>query len=338
MELVMLGVLCMLVVIGFALLFWEGRRRYRDTSAMLAQKQKEAEMLRQQLALSQNADQSLLLKSQQTATSLDAMNRQFQTLFREVTQLGKESALTMSSLAQIEEQVAAMNRVMVNKKARGNWGEYQLGMLLALYAGESREVYEAQYTLANGMIADYVLHVPGSDRPLCIDAKFPLEYYQGIVESEQQGERTARYSALFQTSIKKHIDDIARKYINAQTSDQAVMFVPSEAIYTYICAQCEELFTYAYQKHVLITSPTTLVGVVFTLVNATKDMRRSVHVKQLEKEMVALQQDAVRLTQRLEKSERALTQAQESLAESATSARKLAKRIVKIGDGEVMEE
>lgn len=338
MEVILLLFLCLIVLVGFAIQFWDGRRRSLHEQEALAQKQKEIDLLRQQLSLSQNNDQSLLMKSQQTATSIDAMNRQFQTLFRELSQLGKDSALHGTAIAQIEGHVRAINQVMVNKKARGNWGEYQLGMLLALYAGESREVYEAQYTLANGMIADYVLHVPGSDRPLCIDAKFPLEYYQGIVESEQQGERTARYSALFQTSIKKHIDDIARKYINAQTSDQAVMFVPSEAIYTYICAQCEELFTYAYQKHVLITSPTTLVGVVFTLVNATKDMRRSVHVKQLEKEMVALQQDAVRLTQRLEKSERALTQAQESLAESATSARKLAKRIVKIGDGEVMEE
>lgn len=224
---------------------------------------------------------------------------------------------------------------MVNKKARGNWGEYQLGMLLALYAGDNREVYEEQFTLDNRMIADAVLHIPGSDRLLCIDSKFPLEYYQGIVESEQAGERQTRYSALFKTSIKKHIDDIAHKYITPQTSDQAVMFVPSEAIYTYICSQCNDLLEYSYQKHVLMTSPTTLIGVVFTMVHATKDVRRSEHVRALESEIRTLSEDAGRLMQRLEKSEKALEQSMSLFSEAQTSARKITRRIEKISDGDI---
>ena len=152
------------MLIGFAILFWDGRRRSLHEQEALAQKQKEIDLLRQQLSLSQNNDQSLLMKSQQTATSIDAMNRQFQTLFRELSQLGKDSALHGTAIAQIEGHVRAINQVMVNKKARGNWGEYQLGMLLALYAGDNREVYEEQFTLDNRMIADAVLHIPGSDR------------------------------------------------------------------------------------------------------------------------------------------------------------------------------
>ena len=335
MEVILLLFLCLIVLVGFAIQFWDGRRRSLHEQEALAQKQKEIDLLRQQLSLSQNNDQSLLMKSQQTATSIDAMNRQFQTLFRELSQLGKDSALHGTAIAQIEGHVRAINQVMVNKKARGNWGEYQLGMLLALYAGDNREVYEEQFTLDNRMIADAVLHIPGSDRLLCIDSKFPLEYYQGIVESEQAGERQTRYTALFKTSIKKHIDDIAHKYITPQTSDQAVMFVPSEAIYTYICSQCSDLLEYSYQKHVLMTSPTTLIGVVFTMVHATKDVRRSEHVRALESEIRTLSEDAGRLMQRLEKSEKALEQSMSLFSEAQTSARKITRRIEKISDGDI---
>lgn len=77
-----------------------------------------------------------------------------------------------------------MNQVMINKKARGNWGEYQLQMLLELYAGECREVYETQYKLDNGTIGDVALHLAGSSQVMIIDSKFPMENYQAMADHE----------------------------------------------------------------------------------------------------------------------------------------------------------
>ncbi len=335
MEVIVLILLGIGMVIGFLLLFFELHRRSVQEEATLSQKQKEIDLLRQQLTLSQNTDQNLLMKSQQAATSIDAINHQFQLLFRELTQLNKDTSSSAASISQIQKQVFAMNQIMVNKKTRGNWGEYQLGMLLELYAGDCREVYEKQHKLDNGMIADYILHVPGSGQILCIDSKFPMENYQQIIEKEGEAESLTRYVSLFKTSIKKHINDIAQKYITAQTSEQAVMFVPSEAIYAYICADCSDLLEYAFQHHVLITSPTTLIGVVFTMVYATKDVRRSEHAKELENEVIALLADAKRLIQRLEKSANSLNQSLTAMNEAQTSARKIVKRIEQISEGEM---
>ena len=335
MEIMILILLSVGMVIGFFLVFYELRQRFSKEEAILAQKQKEIDLLRQQLSLSQNTDQNLLMKSQQTMTSIDAINRQFQLLFQELTQLNKETSVSNAVIDQIQENVTAMNRIMVNKKARGNWGEYQLGMLLELYAGDCKEVYEYQYKLENGMIADYVLHIPGTKQLLCIDSKFPMENYQRILENEDDSERQLRCIALLKTSIKKHINDIAQKYINPQTCEQAVMFVPSEAVYVYLCSHCSDLLEYAFQQHVLITSPTTLIGVVFTMVHATKYIRRSEHAKQLENDVIALLEDAKRLTQRLDKSLTSLEQSMNAMTEVRISSRKIVKRIEKISEGKV---
>ena len=230
--------------------------------------------------------------------------------------------------------MSAMNQVMINKKARGNWGEYQLQMLLELYAGECREVYETQYKLDNGTIGDVALHLAGSSQVMIIDSKFPMENYQAMADHEGDAAALQRSENLFRTSIKKHINDIAKKYINAQTCDQAVMFVPSEAVYMYICSKCSDLLDYAFAHHVLITSPTTLIGVVFTLVHATKDYRRSVHVKQIEQEIIALKDDSRRLVQRLEKSANAMRQSLSALEETQISAQKIFRRIEKVSEGE----
>ena len=78
MEIMILILLSVGMVIGFFLVFYELRQRFSKEEAILAQKQKEIDLLRQQLSLSQNTDQNLLMKSQQTMTSIDAINRQLQ--------------------------------------------------------------------------------------------------------------------------------------------------------------------------------------------------------------------------------------------------------------------
>lgn len=106
----------------------------------------------------------------------------------------------------------------------------------------------------------------------------------------------------------------------------------------YICAENAELIDYAHGKHVLITSPTTLLGVVFTLVNATKDFNRTKHVKDIEKNIVSMADDARRLVERLDKVQSAADTMAKSLKDARTSSEKLNNRIQKISDRYVEED
>ncbi|MCF0245995.1 MAG: DNA recombination protein RmuC, partial [Ileibacterium sp.] len=205
----------------------------------------------------------------------DVFNRlqdQLQTLLR-------QQSSDSSVISIMQDSIAGMNAVMTNAKRRGNWGEYQMETLIRLYAGENPSVYELQYPLENGKIADGVFHLPGSEKVLCIDSKFPMENFLAMQEDPESAEY---YQREFRKNMKKHIDDVAGKYITPQTEDLAVLFIPSEAIYQYICGQCDDLLRYALDRHVLLTSPTTLAGVVFTLLSSTRNFFRAANLKEME--------------------------------------------------------
>ena len=97
---------------------------------------------------------------------------------------------------------------------------------------------------------------------------------------------------------------MANKYINMDTMPYALLFVPSEAIYQFVCAKCDDLFTYALQKHVMLVSPTTLVAEVMTLLSSTKDFYRTSHMEEIERNILLLQEDANRLVERSIKAEK----------------------------------
>ena len=191
------------------------------------------------------------------------LQKNFEYLLKQVQDVQKNQATSKVSLNQMEEYLYRMNMVMTNTKLRGNWGEYQLDMLLSVYCGQNPSIYSMQYTLPNGKIADCAFHLPDTNKVLCIDSKFPMD----------------TYLRPFKMNMKKHIDDVANKYINMDTMPYALLFVPSEAIYQFVCAKCDDLFTYALQKHVMLVSPTTLVAEVMTLLSSTKDFYRTSHME-----------------------------------------------------------
>lgn len=280
----------------------------------------------------QNLSQNLLLFNNKEQESSARLEERTRLIVQALNILNTSSSTTKKQLENVYSKVEDMNNIMVNKKTRGNWGEYQLNHLLSIYAGESKEIYEIQYLLKNGYMGDVALHMPDSDKVLIIDSKFPAESYQKLCED--LNERDIRlYHNQFKQDIKKHINDISSKYISEETVENAVMFIPSEAIYFYLCSECGEMIDFAHKKHVLITSPTTLLGVVFTLINITKDIKRTKNIKALEKDIISMYEDALRLQQRIEVLENAIERLQKPLKEVNTSSQKIVNRISKIHDG-----
>lgn len=267
----------------------------------------------------------LMMKSQEALTRAQAgeesMSHQFDSIVNQIQTLRKEQAASYQTMDAMQGHIETMNRVMTNTKARGNWGEYQLEMLLKTYAGSNPDIYTMQYKLDNGKIADAILHLPGTDKVLCIDAKFPMENYI----NEQ--------TLMFRNNVKKHINDIAAKYINIQTVNQAILFLPSEAVYQYICSQESSVLDYALSKHVLLTSPSTLIGVIYTLLASTKDFYRATHMEEIEKNILMLQDDIERLVARCQKAENTLETLSGHLNQVSISANKVSGRVQRMTQG-----
>ncbi|MBS5451078.1 MAG: DNA recombination protein RmuC [Coriobacteriia bacterium] len=247
--------------------------------------------------------------------------------------VGAQGTQTSDTLASVRRSVEDMGAIMLNHKTRGTWGEYQLDVLLGDYAGASRDVYETQYHLANGTIVDAALHLPGTDCVLAIDSKFPLENY---VAMQQPGlDEAARKAAhqRFVADVKERIREVADKYVNAETDDHALMFVPSEAVFAQICADDADLFDVALRRHVAIVSPTTLMGTVTTIVALTNDFNRSQNVREVVELIVGLQENALRLAERMEDVERSFNALDRKVHDVGVSARKVARDIDRIGSG-----
>jgi len=168
---------------------------------------------------------------------------------------------TQENLKALSQQLSSLQGVLTDKKTRGIFGEVELYSLMEQVFGRNDSRWQRQYHLPGGAIADAVLLSPKPLGMICIDSKFPLENFTrmsspGLTRMQEEGYRSA-----FAKDVRKHISDIAEKYIlPPDTAEVAYMFVPAEAVFAEIYGRFPELIQYSYEKNVFIVSPTTLMA------------------------------------------------------------------------------
>ncbi len=172
--------------------------------------------------------------------------------------------------------IVSLQDILTDKKSRGTFGEIQLNNILISIFGEGNDkIFQIQKKLSNGNITDAVVYIPEPVGTLCIDSKFPLENYQRMIDKNISEFERTHAEREFKINIKKHINDISSKYIiSGETSEQAVMFIPAEAIFAEINAYHQDLIDYANSKKVWLASPTTLMSVLSTVQVILKNMER----------------------------------------------------------------
>ena len=224
--------------------------------------------------------------------------------------------------------VVSLQELLGDKRSRGAFGEVQLeGLVRNIMPPQA---YAMQYTLPNGTRADCVLKLPEPTGMVAVDSKFPLENYHLMFSAASPAERTVA-ERQFKADIKKHVDDIAGKYIIPDvTSDGAVMFIPAEAVFAEIHAHHPEVVDYAMQKRVWIVSPTTLMAVLNTARAVLKDMetRKQVHI--IKDELGKLGKDFGRFDERMKKLADNIRKAHEEAANVEISSRKISQRFASI--------
>lgn len=225
----------------------------------------------------------------------------------------KTFASVLERLAKIDEaqkkidglsnDIVSLQSVLTDKKSRGIFGEVNLHQILSSVFGEKNDkVYSLQYSLSTGVIADAIVFAPSPLGRICIDSKFPLENYRYMLEKGITDEERIRREKMFESDVKKHIDAIGSKYIiSGETSDEAIMFLPAEAIFAEINAYHPNLINYAYSRHVYIASPTTLMSLL-TLVQAIlMGMERDKYTSIIHTELNKLGEEFMRYKERWDK-------------------------------------
>ena len=235
-------------------------------------------------------------------------------------------------IEKLSTDVVSLQDVLTDKKSRGTFGEVQLNNILEAIFGEpSDKTYEVQVQLSNGKMVDAMLHTPGAMGDLSIDSKFPLENYQRMLDRESTEVERVAATRKFKTDMKKHIDDISTKYIIPnETSDQAVMFLPAEAIFAEVNAYHQDLIEYSQRKRVWMASPTTIMSLLTTVQVLLKNAERDKYAKEIQFELIKLGDEFKRYQDRWDKLSRNIETVSKSVKDIHTTSNKIGKRFEEI--------
>lgn len=240
-------------------------------------------------------------------------------------------------ITELSNHVVSLQDVLVDKKARGAFGEVQLSTLIANMIPSTH--YQMQYTLSNQKRADCVLFMPEPTGNVAIDAKFPLETYQKLIATDANSVERKSIQQQFRQDIQKHIKDIAEKYIlPPETTDGAMMFIPAESIFAEIHANYPDIIALSQRLKVWLVSPSTLMAVLTTAKAVLKDdaTRKQVHI--IQKHLHALADDFQRFEKRMDKLSKHIDLAHQDVSEVNTSARKITSRFQKIESVDIQLE
>lgn len=225
-------------------------------------------------------------------------------------------------------EIVSLQSVLTDKKTRGTFGEVNLEYILNNAFGSNKNgIYKTQVKLSTGVIADAILYAPAPLGTIAIDSKFPLENYQRMTDKTKSKEEREYHEKLFVQDVKKHINDISEKYIiPGETTDEAIMFLPAEALFAEINAYHPELLNYAYNKRVWIAGPTTLISTVSIISMILKNMERDKYAKVIHDELNKLSIEFSRYKDRWDKLARTVKSVNQSIDELHTTSEKITKR------------
>jgi DNA recombination protein RmuC len=290
----------------------------------------------QLLKLTQDTGQALRDISRQVETRLSEGFEKTASVFQDVLQ-----RLTLIDQAQIKlhelsSNIVSLQDILNDKSARGTFGEIQLETLINNVLPAHCVSYQAQ--LSNGKRADCILHLPLPTGDIAIDAKFPLENYRRLLGYTADEPQKKLAEQNFKLDIKKHIQDIASKYIiPGETAEGAVMFIPAESVFARIHSDFPELVDYAQAQRVWLTSPTTLMAILTTARAVIKDQATQQQVHLIRKHLNALAKDFALFQKRMENLAKHIDQAHQDVQAVNTSAQKISRNFNQIDQAELTE-
>ena len=232
------------------------------------------------------------------------------------------------NLTELSAQVTSLREVLANKQARGAFGQARMEAIVR--DGLPKGAYEFQFTLSNRTRPDCVVFLPVDQRPLVIDAKFPLEAVTAFREGKTDEAKKQAGQRLRQ-DVLKHITDIAGRYlIPGETQELALMFVPSESVYAEIHDGFDDVIQKAYRARVVLVSPSLLMLAIQVMQQILKDARMRDAADQIRTEVLNLGDDLGRLRERVLKLQKHFGDVNEDVRQILISADKIEKRAGRI--------
>lgn len=201
----------------------------------------------------------------------------------------------IGEMSEIGRGMKQLQEFLSSPKIRGNMGESILKEMLGQYLPKAS--FNLQYTFKSGEKVDAAIKTSGGIIP--IDSKFPMENFRKMAGAGSDDEKKV-YERDFEKDVRKHIDDISKKYILTEegTIDYALMYVPNEGVY-YEIVNNQALFDYAGSKRVLPVSPTTFYAYLRAILMSFEGQKIEAQAKEILSNLRAIQKDYGRVEENL---------------------------------------
>ena len=278
--------------------------------------------------LNETLERRLLAINEKVNERLDQNFEKTNKTFMNVIERLSKIDEAQKKIENLSTDIVSLQSILTDKKTRGIYGEVTLSHILANVFGEKNDsIYRLQYKLSNGTIADSVVFAPDPLGTIIIDSKFPLEHYELMVDKKLTNEERIKAEKLFKMDMKKHIDAISSKYIiPGETSNQAILFLPAEAIFAEINAYHEDIINYAYNKKVWITSPTTLISTLTVIEMIIMNMEKDKYAKIIHDELNKLGLEFSRYKERWDKLTRSIETVNKDIESVSITTNKISKK------------
>jgi DNA recombination protein RmuC len=178
----------------------------------------------------------------------------------------------LGAMQQLASDVGGLQKVLTNVKARGGWGEVQLGALLEQVLTPEQFARNVRTREESAENVEFAIKLPGDENGapvwLPIDAKFPTEDYHRLIAAQEQGDTSAVEEAMkrLEAQLKRSAKDICQKYINPpKTTDFALMFLPTEGLYAEAIRRVGLVEQVQRDCRVVFAGPTTLAALLNSL-------------------------------------------------------------------------
>ena len=194
--------------------------------------------------------------------------------FKQVSERLEQVHQGLGDMRTLAAGVGDLKKVLTNIKTRGTWGEVQLGALLEEILAPEQYAKNVRIHENSNDIVEFAIKLPGQGEQdgdhvlIPVDAKFPVEDYQRLLDAQENADAAAAEEAakLLETIIKKEAKDIFNKYISPPvTTDFGIMFLPSESLYAEVIRRTALVQLLQREYHIQISGPSTFAAFLNSL-------------------------------------------------------------------------
>lgn len=242
----------------------------------------------------------------------------------------------LGEMRNLASDVGDLKKVMTNVKTRGTWGEVQLENLLE--QALTPQQYEKNAAVKRGSAerVEFAVKMPGKDASpvlLPIDAKFPVEDYQRLLEAQDEGDKAAVEEAgrALEARVKSEGRYIRDKYINPPvTTDFALLFLPAEGLYAEVLRRPGLFEMMQRDFRVTIAGPTTILAMLNSLQMGFRTLAVEKRASEVWRVLGAVKTEFARFGGILDKTQKKLQEASRTIDEAASKSRNIERRLGKV--------